>query len=413
MNEADVQQLRELGRRVAEIAALPVQRETIAAWKALNGLRPVRPMVMIDQIPWHEMDVNEELICRCEDPFCRRIEAGLRMRIYRWEHMPADAAVEPVVEMPKVIRNSGFGIAVEEDVAVLDPTNSVVGHHYHDQFAKESDISKIRDPEISLDETATAEAEEKAHEVFDGILEVRMQGTFPAFAPWDRIITWRGTETPLYDLVDRPQFTHALLQRVTQAYLVMLDQLEEQGLLGTQQHNIHCTGAYSDELSAEGADPQRSRAKDLWTCGMSQIFSTVSPAMHEEFEFPYLSPWFERFGLVYYGCCEPLDLKMDMVRKLPNVRKVSMSPWVDVQRGAEGIGADFVFSRKPSPAFLAGDDWHPEAVERDLRETLDACRANGCPCELILKDISTLNYQPQRLWEWNDIAMRLVREYAG
>ena len=29
---------------------------------------------------------------------------------------------------------------------------------------------------------------------------------------------------------------------------------------------------------------------------------------------------------------------------------------------------------------------------------------------LILKDISTVRYQPQRLWEWSDVAMRLVTE---
>ena len=44
--------LRELASQVAEIAALPVQQKTISLWKALNGLKPVRAMVMIDQIPW-------------------------------------------------------------------------------------------------------------------------------------------------------------------------------------------------------------------------------------------------------------------------------------------------------------------------------------------------------------------------
>ena len=78
---------------------------------------------------------------------------------------------------------------------------------------------------------------------------------------------------------------------------------------------------------------------------------------------------------------------MDMVRKLPNVRKVSMSPWVDVRRGAERIGGDFVFSRKPSPAQVAVDNWSPGDVEQHLREALDACREFGCPCELILKEM--------------------------
>jgi hypothetical protein len=97
---------------------------------------------------------------------------------------------------------------------------------------------------------------------------------------------------------------------------------------------------------------------------------------------------------------------------VPNVRKISMSPWVDVERGASRIGRDFVFSRKPSPAFLARDPWDPEAVERDLRETLEACARHRCAVELILKDISTVNYQPQRLWEWAEVARRVVEEGA-
>jgi hypothetical protein len=130
--------------------------------------------------------------------------------------------------------------------------------------------------------------------------------------------------------------------------------------------------------------------------------------MHEEFEAPYLGPWFERFGLGYYGCCEPLDRKLAMIRKYHKVRKVSMSPWVNEDLGASEIGGDFVYSRKPNPALLAVDDWNPEAVEQHLRTTVDVCARHGCPLELILKDISTVRYQPQRLWEWSDIARRVV-----
>ncbi len=82
---------------------------------------------------------------------------------------------------------------------------------------------------------------------------------------------------------------------------------------------------------------------------------------------------------------------------------------VDIEKGAEGIGRNYVFSRKPSPAFLAGDTWNPQAVEKDLRSVLEVCSRHGCPVEFILKDISTVRYQPQRLWEWADIAMKVVR----
>jgi hypothetical protein len=200
-----------------------------------------------------------------------------------------------------------------------------------------------------------------------------------------------------------------MISRLTDAELGMLDQLEEKGLLGSGQRTVHCTGAHTDELPAAGFDPARPRARDIWTFGMAQIFSSVSPAMHKELEIDFAARWYSRFGLGYYGCCEPLHEKIDIIRSIPRVRKISMSPWVDVEKGAERIGRDFVFSRKPSPASLAVDSWNPGAVQKDLRDTRDRCARHGCPLEFMLKDISTVRYKPQKLWEWADIAMRVAR----
>ncbi len=397
--------LRELAWRVAEIAALPRQQETIALWKAHNALKPLRPMVMIDQIPWHEMNVNDELTLCCQDPFCQKLETDLRRTLYRWRHMAVDFVVEPFVRVDKAIQSTGYGVQTTDETAVLDPQNDVVGHRYIDQLPQAKDIEKIHAPEIRLDERATLEAEERSHDIFDGILDVYLQGVTPVFAPWDIIVQWRNPETLLYDMIDRPEFLHQIARRLLQAQLGMLEQMESSGLLGGRQSWIHCTGAFTDELNH---NPDRPQAKDLWTFGMSQMFSTLSPVMHEEFEHPYLAPWFQRFGLAYYGCCEPLDAKVAMIRRLPNVRKVSMSPWVEVERGAQQLGRDYVFSRKPSPALLARDEWRPDLVTQDLLAAQDACRRHGCPLEFILKDISTVHYQPQRLWEWSDIATRVA-----
>src|SRR5512136_3327976 len=103
------------------------------------------------------------------------------------------------------------------------------------------------------------------------------------------------------------------------------------------------------------------------------MFATVSPAMFRECEVEYVSRIFARFGLVYYGCCDPLDQKMNEVRLIPNVRKISMSPWVDQERGAAEIGKDFVFSRKPSPALVAWDVFEPERIREDLAATVNVC----------------------------------------
>jgi hypothetical protein len=377
----------------------------------LNALRPNRPMVTIDQIPWHEMDVEDELALQCEDPQLREIEQRLRRTIYSWKRMPADMVVRPVFTVTKVVEGvSFFGITIAEETAVRDPANNIISHRFFDQLQTDEDLEKIRTPEIVADAAATAAAVAGAADLFDGILDIEEGGHVPSFSPWDHIVTWRSPDGILFDMMDRPDFLHRIIARVTQAYHSMLDQLEAQGLLSRPQDIIHCTGAFSDQLPAPGYDPQRPRPADIWTCGMAQIFSTVSPEAHKEFDIDYAVGWYESFGHGYYGCCEPLYNKIEQIRALPNLKKISMSPWVDTEQGAERIGGDYVFSRKPSPAFLAVDEWDAGAVEKDLRETVDCCARHGTPVELILKDISTVRYQPQRLWEWAEIARRIANE---
>ncbi|MEW6756471.1 MAG: hypothetical protein AB1505_36685, partial [Candidatus Latescibacterota bacterium] len=313
------------------------------------------------------------------------------------------------VRVPKAIHNTGFGVRVQEDVAATDPTNTVVGHRFINQFETEEDLEKIQMPRIRHDAAETQRRLGVAHELFDGILEVRLEGADPSYGSlWDPISTWMGVEGALWALADRPEYMHRLVGRVTDGYTALLDQLEDQGLLCGPQSLIHCTGAYTDELPAPGYDPQKPRLEDLWIFGLAQMFSTVSPRMFREFEVDYASRVCGRFGLVYYGCCDPLDRKMAEVRLIPGVRKVSMSPWVDQDLGAAQIGRDFVFSRKPSPAFLAWDPFDAEAVRRDLLATRRVCERNGCPLEFILKDISTVRYQPERLFQWARIAMEVA-----
>jgi len=401
--------IRRLAVQTAEIAALPIQEETRRLWRCLNGLQPERPMATMDQVCWNEMNVDDELTLRCEDPECRGYEDWLRRTLYQWRHFRVDMVVEPFARVPKAITNTGFGVGAKERIAVTDPTNSVVGHAFDNQFQTDADLDKLQTPVITHDPTETARRLEVAHELFDGTLEVVEWGFDPYLSVWDPISFWMSVEGALYTMIDRPEYMLELGRRIVNGYMSQLDQLEEQGLLCHHQSQIHCTGAYTDELPAPGFDPAKPRTKDIWMFGLAQMLSTVSPAMFDEFEIELCMPLFERFGLVYYGCCDPLDKKMAQVRKIPNVRKVSMSPWVDEELGAAEIGGDYVYSRKPNPAFLAWPEFNEEAAREHIRATVDICARHGCPLELIFKDISTVAYQPQRLWRWAEITMEEVQ----
>jgi len=407
MNDKHI--LRELAKEVAEIAALPQQEEKRRLWRNLNKLSPSRPMVMIDQICWNELnhDGSLDLICKNDD--CRNFEQTLRRQLYQWKHFPVDMVVESYITVPKAVIDTGNGLDVKETMLAGDKSNDVVSHHYENILNDDSDVEKIKNPQISEDKDETTRRVDFAKEIFDDILQVKAVGVAPFMQLWDPISAYMGIQGALDTIIDRPDFMHKIVEKLMESFTSMLDQVEAQGLLldANAQALIHCTGAYTDELPKEDYDPNKPRLKDLWTAGLAQMFSIVSPAMHQEYELDYVNPIFERFGLVYYGCCEPLDHKLDIVKKIPNLRKVSMSPWTDRNRGAEGLGSDYVFSCKPNPAHLAYDSFDEDIVRKELKDIYDACKDNNTPLEFILKDISTIRYDSMRLQKWANIAMEI------
>ena len=74
--------------------------------------------------------------------------------------------------------------------------------------------------------------------------------------------------------------------------------------------------------------------------------------MHEEFALHYEKKWLERFGLVTYGCCEQLHEKVDILSKIPNLRKISMSCWIDVDRAVEKMAINMFSLINQTQQFL-------------------------------------------------------------
>lgn len=406
--------LRMCASQIAEIAALPVHGEKADFWRKLNDLEPVRPMVWLNEHPWHELNVNEELTLRCEDEWARRLEQEFRRLLYSWNHLRGDMIVSDYISSPIVIYDTGFGLSEEVDIIRTDAASTVVSRHFHPQIIEPKDIEKIRTPELTLDEAATAWEYEQRSELFADILPVRKVGTKGHwFTPWDNLIRFWGVEQAMMDLILRPEMVNAAVSRWVDASLSMIVQWEALNALALNNDNTPVgSGGYGYTKALPAADGVlgRARLRDLWGCSNAQIFSEVSPAMHWEFALRHEMRWLERWGLTYYGCCEPLDRKIEILRRIPNLRKVSMSPKADAARGAEALGRQYVYSMKPNPAILAEDTWHLDRARSELHETLRKVR--GCNVEIIMKDISTVRYEPQRLWQWANMAMETAEEFA-
>ena len=412
ITHADAEVLKRLAARKNEIAALPIHEEKAELWRRLNDLEPVRPMVWINEIPWHEMNVDDELTLACEGSWARQLETSLRRELYQWTHMPGDMIVSPFLECPLAIESTGMGTEEDVDVVKTDEASDVVSRHFNPRISEPGDIALIRDPVVTHDEAATERRYETMNSIFKDIIEVKKVGIKHIwFTPWDNLIRLWDIQQAMMDLIDRPEMVNAIVARFVEASMKMLDQYEELNLLsaGVTNNRVGSGGyAYTKELPGSDFDPSYVRPHNMWGCSNAQIFSEVSPDMLWEFALRHDIPWLERWGMNYYGCCEPLDLKFEIIRKIPRIRKVSMSPWIKVERAAKNIGTDLVFSRKPTPAVFAEDGWRPEQARLDLVEVLEATR--DVNVEIIMKDISTVRYKPQRLWEWESIAMEEVKK---
>ncbi|MFH2068003.1 MAG: hypothetical protein ABII89_00875 [Candidatus Omnitrophota bacterium] len=414
-SEKDRGILRKLAARQAEIASLPIHKETIAEWKRLNSLKPGRPLVWITEVPWPELlEAEKELTLQTGDNFLRGVEWQLRTTIYQWEHFRGDMAVEPKFYSHPVIHDTGFGIREESDV-IRGEHSSITSHHFYPQIQTKKDVLKIKMPKISFNREATEREYQTLCDLFGDILQIEKYGVRQQwFAPWDVLVTWYGVQEALTDLTLRPELIHAAMERLLSAYLHRIKQYEELNLFKLDNGNFRIGSGgpgYTDELPQPDFNPARVRTRDQWGCATSQIFSEVSPKMHEEFALRYEKPWLEQFGLTYYGCCEPLHQKIDILCSIPNLRKVSMSPRINVDQAVRNVGNRYVFSYKPNPAVLATDRWNLEQARQILTGVLEKTRNNGCVAEIILKDISTVRGEPGRLWEWADMARRVTEKF--
>ena len=403
--------LRQLAGQIAQIASLDVQKETAELYRAVNSLRMIRPVVLLDELPWNQLNASGELTLQCQDPFLRNIECGMRRTLWRWNHCRGDMLIEPYYDLYRSVRYSDIGISVLEEQLANDGDNHIVSHRYIDQLSTMEDLEKLHTPEVWVD---TAEEErnfQRLDDLFGDLLPIRLHGIgFKGFSPWDTLAMWRGVEPIYIDLLDNPELLHAFMRKYTDIQKAVLDQEEALGLLDAHNPVLHCTAGYVDELPGDVTDGKVTR-KNVWGRGTAQMFASVSPAMHDEFEIEYAKEYFDGFGLVYYGCCEPLHDKIDIVKKLPNLRKISITPWADVRKSAEQMGADYVLSRKPNPATVGVPHLDEEDLRKDILETLTVCRENNTPCEFILKDISSACYNPDNLTRWEQVVMETVKNF--
>jgi len=273
----------------------------------------------------------------------------------------------------------------------------------------ESDFERLHFPVLRIDEQNAVRLAELATASFGDLLPVRVKtGWWWSLGVTRILARLRGLEQFMLDMMDNPAFLHRMMAFFRDGTLALLAELEDQNLLCPNQDGYVGSGGlgWSDELPQPDAG-DRVRLRDMWGFCESQESVNVSPRMFAEFIFPYELPILEKFGLNCYGCCEPLDRRWQVVKQIPRLRRVSVSPWANREKMADELGSQYVFSMKPNPADLAMDTFDEEYIRAGLRKDLQTTR--NCRVEVIMKDNHTIRNDPSRVVRWAQIA----RQEAG
>lgn len=402
--------LRGLARQLADCAAEPVMAERREQWVAHNSLRSTRPLLLVfPEGAWQELIPEDALQCTAREP--RWIEMGLRQKIYTREHFHDDSVVEPEWIVPAVINSTGWGL----EPHVHASSDARGASAWEPVLNDTSDLQKMHFPELVYDEAQTRDNLYMMQELFDGILPVVLKGrAHISYHLTAQFIKLRGVTEMLMDMADRPAFIHDVMAFFEEGNRRELQQLIDMNLLSLNNDGTYQNSGgngYTDELPAEGFDAAHIRPCDMWASAEAQELAAVSPEMHNEYALQYEKRLLEPFGLTGYGCCEDLTDKLDYVMSVPHIRRISCSPWADVDRCAKKLKGNYIFSWKPNPAHLVGR-FDAEAIRNYIRHTLDVCRQHDCVLEIVLKDTHTVENHPERFNTWTQIARELIGEYT-
>ena len=398
MNDKTI--LRELAKRYLETTQKPVMDERRKKWRDHNSLKAREPLIYVRGFAFREMPESQ---CLCEDPFLRGIEWFFRHSLY-WDSLDDDAIFEPWVTVNALNVVHGWGVEIPRQYG--GPRGSFKEDY---PLRDEADLAKLQTPAHVIDEEGTAREYALAQDVLGDILAVNLSRA-SAWGMWSGDISTdlghlRGMEHFMLDMHDRPEWLRRLVKFMGDGILNAHAQTEAAGDWGLADHQNQAM-PYARELPDPAANARGVPRKQLWRYMSAQEFALVSPGHHEEFLLRYQLPILEKFGLVAYGCCEDLTHKIEMLRKIPNLRRIAVSPFADVEKCAGQIGRDYVASYRPSPVDMVAYSWDPERVRRILDRDFAALARHNCVFDVTLKDVETVGHDPDRVRNW----VRLTRE---
>ena len=403
ISKRDRERLRDLASYQLELANSPRNRRLYADWMA-NGAsktQVTRPLIRIEINTFeHQLMPSFQ---KCEGEEARQIERQMLRPIINFTQFEDDTLVPDYFGVGDQFQFTPFNLPVKRQ------ETGGLGHHFipylHDL---EEDDHLLGTSVFAVREDLAQQKVAQAQDIFGDILPVRRISDAAYCTPMQDIVHIMNMDDMYMAMIDDEDRFTAMLDRLTDDYIAFFKAQEASGTLHTgarMQHLCQGTYCFTDELP----DSQpNARLKDMWLFMDSQETAGVSPEMYKELVFPYYKKVMAHFGLVSYGCCEASHPIWDnCLSTIPNLRKVSISPWCDEEFMGERLrGTGVTFLRKP-PATILGMDTptlDEDAALSCFRRTAKA--AQGCKIEIIQRDVYMVGGSAAKVHRYVELARK-------
>ncbi|MHC4884258.1 MAG: hypothetical protein ACYTGH_04145 [Planctomycetota bacterium] len=395
--------LRELAAQYRELCDSERNQAAVARWRALNNLKSERPLVYCNtgllggEIHPHLPE------CRTEDGELRRVEGWFHHQLWH-AGLGDDRIFTPWFDVGAGMFRQPEGLWGVSPDRVWDKDSR--GWRHMPVLKKMEDLDKLKATEhrvINPDPPLAG----RLGDIFGDILPVHIKRStiYPVWGGTDLSEapgTLFGIEELLYLLIDAPEMIHRFMAFTRDAVLANLKQGEAAGDWSTADSWYYLTPPHCDDLPDPAPNTHGARLKDLAYFSHAQEFEGVSPAQHQEFILEYQMPIMELFGKITYGCCDTLDNKLDLIRRIPNLAKIVSGPLSDPGRYPEMFGDDCVISWRPMASMVAGAHFDEALQRRQLREGFE--KLKGCQVEVHMHEPMTVQGDVTRIKGWADIA---------
>lgn len=385
ISEKEKERLRSLAKTQLEIANSEKNLIRTREWIDHNACRGKRPMVHLEIDNFTQEVLLPQM--QCQDPMARRIEKRLLHNFFNMQVLDDDKVVAPYFGVWWDLDLKPWGFEVQKELA----SDGGLGQHFAEQVGElGEEMDKFKPSDFRLKKDETIEYFKACEDTFGDVLPVKWAGKSLTCWLTQDVVHILGMENMYFALYDYPDEFMQILDQLANDYIRFFEKWQDSGLLYPTAGFEECNQGsvcLSDELPGEGPV----KLNQIWLHMDSQETINISTDMFESMIWGSYKKVAEKFGLVSFGCCDPLERLWPCLSQLKNLRKASISPWTDEAYMGEALaGRKTIYHRKPNPNFIGVTEILDEDAWRGhITTTLK--HAKNCTLEFSIRDVYTIH----------------------